>query len=206
MSNRPQFEIVVHERTKRERQALRRERREAKVQHRLLVDRSGAGSTALLIRDPGNAEGFVARPRSVWVRSLARLCATHLDRQIAAGLPPESNRLTAARAELLVSLPLRRSLAQNWRDLSAQAVRGPTARSPRVSLCRDRIIATDRDIRAMLGALSTSLPVPAQGVAQASWLLGDGSGPLYNPSCTTDLAAALSRVVQLLDPTAVLVA
>jgi hypothetical protein len=75
-----------------------------------------------------------------------------------------------------------------------------------VSLCRDRIIAADHGIRAVLGALSTSLPVPAQGVAQASWLLSDGTGPLYNRACTTDLAAALGRVVELLDPTAVLVA
>ena len=198
--------IVVHDHTKRERQALRRQRREAKAQHRLLMDRSGAGSTALLIGGPGNAEGFVARPRSIWVRSLIRLGAASLDRQIASGLPPESNRLTAARAELLVSLPLRRSLAQNWRDLSAQAARGPTARSPRVSLCRDRIIAAHRDILAMLHALSTSLPVPAQGVAQASWLLSDGTGPLYNRACTTDLAVALRRVVELLDPTSALVA
>jgi hypothetical protein len=206
MSNRPQMHIVVHDHTKDERQALRRQRREAKAQHRLLMDRSGAGSTALLISGPGNAEGFVARPRRIWVRSLVRLGAASLDRQIASGLPPESNRLTAARAEFLVSLPLRRSLAQNWRDLSAQAARGPTARSPRVSLCRDRIIATHRDILAMLHALSTSLPVPAQGVAQASWLLSDGTGPLYNRACTTDLAAALRRVVELLDPTAALVA
>jgi hypothetical protein len=175
------------------------------MQHRSLIDRGGAGPRALLIRDRGNADGFVARPRSVWVRWLSRLWAASLDRQIASGLPPESNRLTAARAELLVSLPLRRSLTQNWRDLSAQAARGPTARSPRVSLCRDRIITSDRHILAMLDALSASLPVPARGVALASWLLSDGAGPLYNRSCTTDLAAALSQVVELLDPTAVLV-
>jgi len=206
MSNRPQIHISVHDRAKRECQALRRHHREAKVQHRILLGKRGVGSTALLIRDPGNTEGFVSRPRSVWVRSLARLCAASLDRQIASGLPPESDRLTAARAELLVSLPLRQSLAQNWRDLSARAARGPTARSPHASLCRDRIIAADRDILAMLRALSVSLPVPAQGVALASGLLSDGAGPLYNRSCTTDLAAALSRVVELLDPTAVLAA
>jgi hypothetical protein len=206
MSNRPQMPIVVHDHTKHERQVLRRQRRVGKVQRRLLMNRGGAGSTALLIRGPDNAGGFVARPRSVWVRSLARLGAASLDRQIASGLPPESNRLTAARAGILVSLPLRRSVAQDWRDLSAQAARGPTARSPRVSLCRDRIIAADRDILAMLHALSTSLPVPAQGVAQASWLLSDGTGPLYNRACTTDLGAALRRVVELLDPSAALAA
>jgi hypothetical protein len=58
----------------------------------------------------------------------------------------------------------------------------------------------------MLHALATALPVPAQGVAQASWLLSDGTGPLYNRACTTDLAAALRRVVELLDPSSRLAA
>ena len=206
MSIRPQIQIVVHDHTKRERQDLRRERRKAKMHHRILKDPVGAGSTALLVVDPTHAQGFVARPRSVWVRSLARLCATSLDRRLGSGLAPESNRLTAARAEMLVSLPLRRALAQNWRDLSAQAARASTARNPRVTLCRDRIIAAESDILAMLRALSTSLPVPAQGVALANWLLSDGAGPLYHRSCTTDLAAALARVTELLDPTAELAA
>jgi hypothetical protein len=197
--------FVVRDHPKRERQALRRHRRDAEGQSQILGDRCRRGSP-LLIGDPGNAEGFVARPRSVWVRSLARLFAARLDRQIASGLPPESNRLTAARAALLVSLPLRRSLARSWRDLSGQAGRPPTARSPRVLPCRDRIIAADRDIVAVLDALSASLPVPAQGVALASWLLSDGAGPLYNRSCSTDLAGALRRVVELLDPAAVLAA
>jgi hypothetical protein len=206
MSDRQQIPTLVDDHARRERRALRGHRREAEVQHRMLMDRSGAGSPPLLIRDPGNAEGFVARPRSVWVRSLARLCAASLDRQIASGLPPESNRLTAARAERLVSLPLRRSLAQDWRDLSARAAGPATARSPRVWPCRDRIMAADRDILALRRALSASLPVPARGVALARGLLSDGAGPLYNRSCPTDLAAALARVVELLDPTVALVA
>jgi hypothetical protein len=205
MSLRQQIPAVVHDHTKGERQALRRQRREARVHDRIHSDGIGAGSTALLIRAPANAEGFVARPRSVWVRSLARLRAGSLDRQLASGLAPESNRLAAARAETLVSLSMRQSLAQNWRDLSAQAASVPTARDPRVPLCRDRIIAAESDILAMLRALSTSLPVPAQGVAVANWLLSDGAGPLYNRSSTTDLSAALLRAVEFLDPTVVLV-
>ena len=100
---------------------------------------------------------------------------------------------------------MRRCLAQNWRDLSAQAASAPTARNPRVALCRDRIITAEADILAMVRALSRSLPVPAQGVALASQLLSDGTGPLYNRSSATDLSAALSRATELLDPTAVLV-
>jgi hypothetical protein len=204
MSIRPQIQTVVHVHTKSERQAGRRQHREAKKQHRVLTDRIGAGSPALLVSDRANPDGFVTRSGSVWVRMLAHLWAASLDRQLASGLPPESNRLTAARAQALVSLPLRRSLVSNWEDLAARATNMPVARDPRVSLCRDRIVARDDKILVMIRALSTTLPVPAQGVAMANWLLSDGAGPLYNRSSTTDLSDVLDRVIELLDPAAML--
>jgi hypothetical protein len=52
----------------------------------------------------------------------------------------------------------------------------------------------------LVRALSTSLPVPAQGVALASWLLGDGAGPLYNRGSRRDLAADVRRATGQLDP------
>jgi hypothetical protein len=110
----------------------------------------------------------------------------------------------AARAQMLVSRPMRRSLIQNWRDLSDRVAGGPSVRLSAVPLCRDRIIAAERQIRAMVQALSTSLPVPVRGVAMASWLLTDGAGPLYNRDCTTDLPAVLGQVIEFLDPTSAL--
>ncbi len=204
MSLRPYTQIVVHDYTRGERQAARRDHREVKVHDRLLMDRTGAGSPMLLVSDPTRAGGFVARPGSGWVRLLARLCAGPLDRRLASGRAPESGRLLAARAERLTSLAVRGSLARHWRDLSIQAASPPVPRNPRAPLCRARIIAADSDIRALTSALSTSLSVPAQGVAMANRLLSDGTGPLYNRSCPTDLSDALRQVIELLDPTAAL--
>ncbi len=76
----------------------------------------------------------------------------------------------------------------------------PRARSPHAPLCRDRVAAAEGDARAMLSALSSPLPVPARGVAMASRLLGDGTGPLYNRNCPVSLSAALRSVTAQLEP------
>jgi hypothetical protein len=52
----------------------------------------------------------------------------------------------------------------------------------------------------LLSALATSLPVPARGVAMASRLLSDGTGPLYNRNCPVHLSDALAEVTAQLDP------
>src|SRR5262245_38307912 len=62
-------------------------------------------------------------PRGPRQRVLARLLGASLDRQLAAGRPPESSPLLAARARLIVSLPRRTAMAGNWRHLLAVAAR-----------------------------------------------------------------------------------
>ena len=162
-------------------------------------------SAPLFTGEPAG-RGFASRANSGWIRLLAGVLASHLDDRIAAGAPPETNRLTVARADRLVSLPMRLSVALNWRDLLAHAAGPRPVVNPVVPLCRERILAAERDIEAMLGALTALLPVPARGVAAAKQLLTDGTGPLYNPACTTDLADALREVTALLDPTTALTA
>jgi hypothetical protein len=54
-------------------------------------------------------------------------------------------------------------------------------REEAVPICHDRVITSEFEIREMLDALPMApLPVPARGVAMASWLLIDGAGPVYN--------------------------
>jgi len=163
-------------------------------------DRGKARSTMLLIRDPINPEQLVPRPNQTWLRLLARMFAPSLDRQLASGCAPESNRLLATRAQRLVSSSMRRALAHNWLDLMNVVRRPPVVRSPHTPICRDRIIAAEDDIRAMLEALSTALPTPARGVAMASWLLRDGAGPLYNRHCAVDLGTEVREATVQLDP------
>jgi hypothetical protein len=141
-----------------------------------IIGHGEARPSLLLLRDPHGPDRFVPRANSPWLRFLA----------------PESKPLLAARAERLVSPPVRMALAQDWRELLKRAVRpamGP--RPSQVPLCRDRIVAAEGDVAAMLGALTAPRPISAQGVALASCLLCDGSGPLYDRHSRTDLRTAL---------------
>ena len=145
-------------------------------------------------------ERFVQRHDRGFRRPLAALFGPILDGKLAAGCPPESGGLLAARAERLVSARRRRRLVQGWEGLLDQAGTAPRPRNPHAPLCRARIVDAMDDVRAMLGALSTPLPVSARGVAMASRLLGDGTGPLYSRSCTAPLSTALREVTAQLDP------
>ncbi len=158
------------------------------------------GSTMLLISDPLDRQRLVPRSNFAGLSLLARMCAASLDRQLASGLPSESNRLLAARAEMLVAPRTCSALVQNWKHLLEQAHRPPVARNPQARLCRARIIAVEDDVGEMLGALAASGPVPVRGIAMASRLLRDGAGPLYNRDCVTDLRGALCEVTAHLDP------
>jgi hypothetical protein len=52
----------------------------------------------------------------------------------------------------------------------------------------------------MLELLATPLPIGAKGVALASDLLSDGTGPVYDHRRSADLATALRAVIDRLDP------
>ncbi|HXW46749.1 MAG TPA: hypothetical protein VEL03_18305 [Streptosporangiaceae bacterium] len=134
-------------------------------------------------------------------RLLARWRGFSLDAQLAAGVPPEATRLLAVRARMLVSPGRRERLARNWALLLRTARQRPSG-TPRVPLCRDRILAAEPDIRAMEHALRARLPVPASGVAMASHLLADAAGPVYNRRSAVDLAAAVRAAISHLDPSA----
>ncbi len=79
---------------------------------------------------------LVPRPNQTWLRLLARMFAPSLDRQLASGCAPESNRLLATRAQRLVSSSMRRALAHNWLDLMNVVRRPPVVRSPHTPICR----------------------------------------------------------------------
>lgn len=131
---------------------------------------------------------------------MARLRASSLDRRLANGSPPESSRLLAARAQVLVSAGTRRALAQSWDNILAHAQRAPAVRCPSVRLNRRGVIACERTIREMQNALLTPQPIPARGAAMMSRLLGNGMGPLYARRSPEDLASALRETMAQLDP------
>src|ERR1700727_1808026 len=83
----------------------------------------------LVLGDP-----FVIQPCRLVDRLLARAFGASLDDQLAAGCSPESSRLLAARAQDIVSLPRRASLARSWDHVLQVALRAPTLRTPAVPL------------------------------------------------------------------------
>ncbi len=125
-----------------------------------------------------------------------------LDHQLAAGRPPESGQLLAARALTLVCLGRRRALARNWERLLAAARRPPAPGPARKLLCRDRILVAEPDIHEMVARLRAPLPVGARGVAAAEVLLTDAAGPLYNRHNHAALPVLLRSAIAQLDPAA----
>jgi hypothetical protein len=159
-------------------------------------------SQTILISDRNNPERLMLAPNGARNRWMARLLASSLDSQLASGLPPESSPLLAARAVAIVSVRMRRELSRSWKDLLVRA-RGEAhfTSTRRIPLCRDRIVGAEPEIEAMLEALDAPLPLPARGVAMASLLITDGTGPLYNRAAPIELQTALGQVTQHLDPT-----
>lgn len=158
----------------------------------------------LIVHDSRGSGRLVGRSSGALDRTLARARALGLDRDLAAGRPPEASRMLAARAQDLVALRTRQALAGDWEHLLRVARRPVRPGTPLGAVCRDRVTAAEPDIREMVTRLRAPLPVAARGVATASTLLGDGAGPLYNKGSHRDLAADVRRATGQLDPAAAL--
>jgi hypothetical protein len=142
--------------------------------------------------------GHLNRNTRAGDRLLGQLRSHSLDRQLAAGAPPGWSRSLAARAHRITSTDRLGRLAANWEHL-LQVARGPAAVGrTRVPLCRHRILASEAEIVEMVDALSEARLESAAGVATAALLLRDGTGPLYNRRCQTDLTRALRGVIGLI--------
>ena len=131
-----------------------------------------------------------SRGHRLWDRWLTRAYAPSLDSRLAAGWPPATSRLLAARAQELTSPAGRGELVRGWGHVLRRARQPAVPRTPRAPLCRDRIAAAEGEVRTMLAVLACPLPISARGAAMASVLLVDGTGPLYNRHCTRDLVGA----------------
>jgi len=158
-----------------------------------------AARHTLLLGDP-----LVIRPGRLADRMLAGVLGASLDQQLATGCPPESSRLLAARAQAIVSLPHRESLARSWDHLlRAARRRGPALRTPAVPLNAAAILAAEPAIRELMKRLTAPLPVPAQGVAAATIPLTNVTSPVYgrpSPDALAALASLLDDAISHLDP------
>jgi hypothetical protein len=161
-----------------------------------------SGPVILVVIDPASPARLRARCNRRWTRVMARVLASSLDRRLARGCAPESHRLLAARAQVLVAPVMRDVLSGNWANLLTRARTDPTTRDPRGPLNRAGLLACEPDVAEMLEMIRAPFPIAAAGVAMASDLLSDGTGPVYDRRRSADLALAIRAVMARLDPSA----
>jgi hypothetical protein len=128
---------------------------------------------------------------TAWVRALARIRATSLNRRLAVGEDATTDRLLAARAHLIVARQVRWRLADDWEHLLTRARRSIVPRSPRLPLQSTTILAAEYHVRELVALIRQPAGVTPAGIARARLLLTDGAGPLYNPRRSADLVPAL---------------
>lgn len=131
---------------------------------------------------------IAGRPR-VRDRARARLCSRTLDRALADGAPPESDAALALRARRLTALRNRRSLASTFELVARPARQGARPSYIRITPGRSRVDAARDELKRLAEALSEPGPVAPRGVAQATILLTDGTGALYDRSSPETLRA-----------------
>jgi len=182
--------------------AERRTRRGAIRSLRTQAEASERRQT-LLLYEGALPHRLTPRSNGWWARAMARLLGPALDRRLAAGRSPESHLLLAARAQALVSPDRRLALAHEWTDLLARARTSPILRDPRAPINREAIAAHAPAIGALLDVLEAQTPVHVRGLAVMSWLLTDGTGPLYDPRRSRDLGRTLREASDLLTPSAI---
>jgi hypothetical protein len=164
---------------------------------------AAARRTTLLLLSGDDPAELVASRSGVAIRILASLGSSVLDHRLADGYPPESSRLLAARAQVLVSRVTRQKLADSWENVIAAALRPPAARYPKAPLNRGAIVSCAPRIAELCRRLSARNPIAARGVAMSSLLLADGTGPVHNRRLDgDDLDVAIEQVLVELDPLA----
>lgn len=159
-----------------------------------------SGPTVLVHGSPTGSGLRAWRPGAL-ARLVARLRADSLDAELAAGRAPESCPIRALRAEWLVRPATRNRLAGDWEHLLDEAAKtGPTP-AYRIPICRNRVLSSETEIRRMTELLRATVPVPASGVARASHLLSEASGPIFDRRSPVDLSDAVREAIWFLDPT-----
>jgi hypothetical protein len=133
-----------------------------------------------------------------WDRMLTRCLAARLDRELAAGVAPDSSAALALRAQRLTRSSTRRDFAESVERVVAAGMRPAAARSAAVPVCRDKVREAAGELRELVGCLVAPGPVPARGVALVRVLLSDGGGPLYRGHSACDLRARVGEASEAL--------
>ena len=138
------------------------------------------------------SEEQIAPREGVLDRVSARLRSRQLDEALARGVPPETSARLALRARRLTALSRRRATADGLRRVMRETCRGVPPSQARISPRLRQVIAASDELIRLADGLASPGPVAARGVAQASRLLTDGTGPLYDGNSTANLRARVA--------------
>jgi hypothetical protein len=133
-----------------------------------------------------------------WDRLVARMRASALDHELAAGASPESSVPLAVHAGRLCEPAQRHLLARSITRIVA-ASDAPARSRLKTPVCRPAVQGVRPELAALAGRLSASGPVDVHGVARVRTLLADGTGPLYRPAPPERLRRELAQVLEALD-------
>src|SRR5260370_20368172 len=120
----------------------------------------------------------IAHPAHPWDRFWTRMRAQRLDTDLARGASPDATVALALRAQMLVSVAVRRDLARSaQRVVTAAAHTAPRSRLT-VPICWDRVRDAAGEFAELTRRLVAAGPFAGPGVAQARLPLTHAHGPL----------------------------
>jgi hypothetical protein len=133
-----------------------------------------------------------------WDRLVARVRASALDHELAAGASPESTVPLAVHAGRLCEPAQRLLLARSLTRIVA-ASDAPVRSRLKAPISRRAVQQARPELAALAGRLSASGPVDVHGVARVRTLLADGTGPLYQAAPPERLRREVAEVLDALD-------
>jgi hypothetical protein len=154
----------------------------------------------VVLLEHGSADpaGVVVRRVRMADRIAARVRVLSLDRQLAAGAPPESTAALTLRAQRLLRPQERKRMAQVLRDLVRHVERSPSIALP---LARRHVLDAAPLFHRLAHRLDGAEPVDVRGVAIARLLITDGTGPLYSSRSSRELAEAVEDALHAVPAT-----
>jgi hypothetical protein len=133
---------------------------------------------------------LTSRLTEVVVRAVVLLRATSLDERLARGTPQGTSKALQARAVLLGDDRARHAMADSLMRLLDIELGKERAHRGTVKAVPDRLAG----LLPLVDQVTAALREPGmsvQALATVSRLLTDGTGPVYNPRSTVDLASTL---------------
>ena len=159
-------------------------------------------SAPLLLLRPAEHDGdiLIGRRARLRERVAARVRATKLDAQLAAGASPASQAVLTLRAQALGDRRARTMIGQRIRRLLSESRGARTVRRAQVPVRWAQVIAAAAELEQLAHRLLSPGPLAARGIAQARLLLVDGCSALYHGSASEELCAATARALENLEP------